>query len=131
MICLRSILNSGEERRDLLESRSGAGFQQLGSGQEIPVRHSASEKCPTRRLLLYRKETVGLAGCKCPASGTLQAIEIELHLLHQSGIQHAADFEIAVDCVRALLIGAGIADFVNHEGIELGMLGLFHPVMSK
>ena len=66
--------------------------------------HPRSEKRPARRLLLDREEPLGLFRCEGPARCALQAFEVELHLLHQSGVEHASDLEISVDGRCALLL---------------------------
>src|SRR4029434_320857 len=114
-----------------LESCPGSRAQHLHRGQEILVRHPAAEECPSHGLLLRSKEARGLFGSKGTAGGALQTFEIEFNLLHQSSVQHGANFEIAFDRVRAFPWGAGFADRLNHERIESCVLRLFHPVMLE
>ena len=130
-MCPPIVINSGKKRYDFIEPRPGPRLQKFHGRQEVFVRHAGAEKRPSRGLLLDRKEAVRFFGSEDPAGCAFQAFEIELHLLHQSGIEHPADFEIAVDGIRPFLRGARVADRSNHQRIELRVLRFFHPVVLE
>src|SRR4029453_16449370 len=97
-------------RHYFIEPRPGPWLQKFHGRQEVFVRHASAEKRPSRGLLLDRKEAVRFFGSEDPAGSAFAVLEIELHLLHQPGIEHPADFEITVDGIRPFLRGARVSD---------------------
>ena len=61
----------------------------------------------------------------------LEAVEVELSLLLHPGVDESPDLEVFVHGLLDVFGRGGRRQLLDHQRVELGVLGLFHPVMLQ
>ena len=104
--------------------RTGEGFERR---LKAIVDHARADVGPARGLVLLGQDRSAVR--ERAADGFLKRVEVEHRLLFQAVVEELADLEELVDRLVDLLFAAALGQRIDDQGIELGVLRFFHPVM--
>ena len=95
------------------------------------MRHAGTEISPAHSLQYSLLDLLALAAGQISAGRLHETLDIELGLLLDASVQECTDLGVFGKSLVNLLGGGIDDDFLNHQGIELGVLGFFQPMMLE
>jgi len=94
--------------------------ERFQGGDEAFVDHARADVGPARRLVLLGDDRAAVF--ELAADHFLERVEVEVGLGGEAGVEERADLEEFVDRLIDLGLGAALAERVDDQGVELGVL---------
>ena len=95
------------------------------------MRHAGAEISPAHSLQHRILDLLALGAGQISAGRLHETLDVELGLLLNASIEECSDLGVFGKSLVNLLGGGIDDDFLNHQGIELGVLGFFQPMMLE
>src|SRR4030095_12552729 len=122
---------SAERFGDLCHALGRSRVQIGERADELRMRHPRPEVGPPLPRHLGSHEGLSLGGAETASGGPGEVVHVELHLLGESPVQHAADLEVLAHRSVDGRSVEGAAEALPHQRVELRVLRLLHPVMLE